>query len=66
MSFLDAYFDYHQIHLRVKDEEKTTFITEDDTFFYKRIPFGLKNARVTFQRLINKILKGLLERNMEA
>ena len=27
LSFLDAYYGYHQIKMAVKDQEKTTFIT---------------------------------------
>lgn len=56
MNFMDAYSDYHKIQLCPRDEEKTSFITEDGTFFYTRMHFGLKNAGATYQIMMNKIL----------
>ena len=49
LSFLDAYSGYNQIRMHPLDEEKTTFITEDANFYYKVMPFGLKNTSVTYQ-----------------
>ncbi|RDY06409.1 Retrovirus-related Pol polyprotein, partial [Mucuna pruriens] len=57
LSFMDAYSGYNQIQMHPSDEEKTTFITEEGVFCYKVIPFGLKNARATYQRLMDKIFK---------
>ncbi|XP_076930237.1 uncharacterized protein LOC143594944 [Bidens hawaiensis] len=42
--FLDAYKGYHQIQMNLKDEEKTAFYTNEGTFCYTKIPFGLKNV----------------------
>ena len=55
MSFLDAYRGYHQIHLYAADQEKTAFITPRGTYCYKVMPFGLKNAEATYQRLVTKM-----------
>lgn len=60
-----TYLGYHQIPVYPKDEEKTTFITDIGTFFYKVMPFDLKNVKATYQRMVTKILKGLIEINME-
>ncbi|RDX97691.1 Retrovirus-related Pol polyprotein, partial [Mucuna pruriens] len=47
------------------DEEKTTFITDEGAFCYKVMPFDLKNAGATYQRLMDKIFKGILGTDVE-
>ncbi|GJW44081.1 reverse transcriptase domain-containing protein [Tanacetum coccineum] len=64
--FLDAYKGYHQIQMTKKDEEKTTFHTDEGVFCYTKMPFGLKNARATYQRLVDTIFEGQIGRNLEA
>nr|GEU59868.1 hypothetical protein [Tanacetum cinerariifolium] len=63
--FLDAYKGYHQIPIAEKDEEKTTFFTREGVFCYKRLPFDLKNARATYQKLIDKVFDHQIGRNIE-
>ncbi|XP_024028934.1 uncharacterized protein LOC112093845 [Morus notabilis] len=48
-----------------RDEEHTTFVTDKGLYCYKVIPFGLKNAGATYQRLINKMFAGQLGKSME-
>ena len=48
-----------------QDEESTTFITNMGLFYYRMMPFGLKNARATYQRLVNKVFKPLIGHTME-
>ena len=55
LSFMDAFLGYNQISMNEQDEESTTFITNMCLFCYRVIPFGLKNAGATYQRLVNKI-----------
>jgi hypothetical protein len=56
LSFLDAYSSYNQIKLKVDDVEKTTFITPYGVFCYQVMPFGLKNAGATYQRMMQNCL----------
>ncbi|GKE68702.1 reverse transcriptase domain-containing protein [Tanacetum coccineum] len=48
-----------------EDEEKTTFITNQEIFCYSKMSFGLKNARATYQRLVDKAFQRQIGRNME-
>ncbi|GJZ17090.1 reverse transcriptase domain-containing protein [Tanacetum coccineum] len=64
--FLDAYKGYNQLQMTKKDEEKTAFHTDEGVFYYTKMPFGLKNARATYQRLVDTVFKGQMGRNLEA
>nr|GEV10753.1 reverse transcriptase domain-containing protein [Tanacetum cinerariifolium] len=63
--FLDAYKGYHQIQKAKQDEEKTVFHTSHGVNCYTKIPFGLKNARATYQRLVDKAFDRQVGRNLE-
>ena len=47
-SFMDGFSIYNQIRMSPKDREKTVFVTMWGTFYYKVMPFGLKNAEATY------------------
>jgi len=66
LSFMDAYTGYNQISMHPKDEEKSTFMGEAATYCYRVIPFGLKNAGATYQRLMDRILKSLPRQKVQA
>ena len=55
LSFVDAFSGYNQIRMDESDQEKTSFVTNQGLFCYKVMPFGLKNAESTYQRLMNKM-----------
>nr|KYP76658.1 Transposon Ty3-I Gag-Pol polyprotein [Cajanus cajan] len=65
LTFLDAYSGYNQIPMHSRDEEKTAFITDSANYCYQVMPFGLKNAGATYQRLMNKVFQHQIGRNME-
>ena len=65
LSFMDAFSGYNQIRMSPEDEEHTAFITDRGTFCYRMMPFGLKNAGATYQRLVNRIFKDQIGRNMQ-
>ncbi|GKB41468.1 reverse transcriptase domain-containing protein [Tanacetum coccineum] len=64
--FLDAYKGYHQIKMAKEDENKTTFHAPKGVYYCKKIPFGLKNVRATYQRLVDKVFESQIGRNMKA
>ena len=65
MSFLDAFQGYHQIPLALDDQEKTTFVTPVRNYHYKVMPFGLKNAGSTYQRMMTKMFEPQFGKNVE-
>nr|GEY16926.1 reverse transcriptase domain-containing protein [Tanacetum cinerariifolium] len=63
--FLDAYKGYHQIQLAEADKENTAFHTGHGVYYYTKMPFGLKNAGATYQRLMDKAFEGHIGQNIE-
>ncbi|XP_020235518.2 ATP-dependent zinc metalloprotease FTSH 4, mitochondrial [Cajanus cajan] len=47
------------------DEAHTSFITDHANYCYRVMPFGLKNAGATYQRLMDKVFHRQIGRNME-
>ena len=60
VSKFDIMKGYWQIPLTGKAKEISSFVTSKGLFLYKVMPFGLKNSAATYQRMINKIIAGLL------
>ncbi|CAJ2646924.1 unnamed protein product [Trifolium pratense] len=58
LSFMDAYSGYNQIPMAVADREKIAFMTESGNYYYNVMPFGLKNAGATYQRMMNRVFRG--------
>ncbi|KAL4153815.1 hypothetical protein QTP88_001648 [Uroleucon formosanum] len=56
---LDLAQGYHQIKMHPDHCHKTAFSTDKGHFEFLRVPFGLKGAPATFQRLMNSVLTGL-------
>uniref|UniRef100_A0A2N9FYE4 Reverse transcriptase n=1 Tax=Fagus sylvatica TaxID=28930 RepID=A0A2N9FYE4_FAGSY len=65
LTFMDAFSGYNQIVMDEGDQEKTSFITSRGLFCYKVMPFGLKNAGATYQRLMNRMFHDQIGRNVE-
>ena len=57
---------YHLIRIKERDEWKTVFRSRYGLFEYTVMPFGLVNARATFQALINNIFPDMLDLEMSA
>jgi hypothetical protein len=66
LSFLDAYSGYHQIRMKESNQLATSFITPFGMYCYITMPFGLRNAGVTYQRCKNHVFGEHIGRTVEA
>jgi len=60
LSFVDCFTGYHQIWMDEEDAEKTAFITPWWIYCYKMMPFGVKNAEVTYIKAMTTIFHGMI------
>jgi len=58
-STIDCASGFLQVPVKHEDQAKTAFSTREGHFQYKRMPFGLKGAPATFQRLMTTVLSGI-------
>ena len=65
LTFMNAFSGYNQIMMLEEDQEKIAFITSQELYCYRVMPFGLKNAGATYQRLVNRMFSKQIGRNME-
>ena len=62
---MDAFSEYNQTRMDEANQEKTSFVTSQGLFCYKVMPFGLKNAGATYQRLVNHMFHPQIGWNVE-
>ncbi|KAI9162534.1 hypothetical protein LWI28_028297 [Acer negundo] len=65
LSFTDTYSGYNRIRMHEPEEEKMSFTTDQGLYCYTVMPFRLKNAVATYQRLVNRKFARQFDRNME-
>ena len=65
LSFMDAFSGYNQISMDPDDQEKTSFVIAQGTYYYGVMPFRLKNAGATYQRLVNRMFQKQIGATME-
>lgn len=59
-TFMNVYSSYNYILMYDPNKEHTTFIMDPGLYFYKVMPFGLKNINFTYQMLVNKMFVVLI------
>ena len=59
VSKFDLLKGYWQVPLTVRAKELSAFVTSDNFLQYRVMPFGVRNAPATFQRLVNLVLAGM-------
>ena len=47
------------------DQKKVSFVKPTENYHYKVMPFGLKNAESTYQRMMTRMFKPQLGKNIE-
>ena len=63
--FPDGYSEYNHLAIHPDDQEKTTFTCSFVTYAFQRMPFGLCNVPVTFQRCMMAIFSDFIGESME-
>ncbi|KAL0400060.1 UNVERIFIED_CONTAM: hypothetical protein Sradi_2349300 [Sesamum radiatum] len=65
LSIMDVSQGYHQIMLAPEDRKRVSFVMTADMFCYVAMSFGLKTAGTPYQRLVDKIFRPQIGRNIE-
>lgn len=61
-SKIDLRSEYHQIHMKQRDEYKKAFKTHHGLWKFRLMPFELTNASATFQALMHKVFNTYLRK----
>lgn len=64
-SLLDGFSGYNEVLVAEEVRLKATFQTKWGTFSYHRMPFGSINAKTTFQRAMDVVFKGPINKCVE-
>ena len=63
--FMNGFSSYNQNKMALEDMEKTSFITPWGTYYFKVMPFGLKNAGATYQCVATTLLHDLIQKEVK-
>lgn len=64
-SSMDGLSSYNQIKMALEDMEKTMFITLQGMFCYKFMPFGIKSAEETYQRVMVTVFHDMMHKEIQ-
>ena len=64
-SFMDGFNSYNQIRMSSRDAAKTAFRTPIGNFYYTVMPFNLKNAEATYQRVMTAIFHDMMHKEIK-
>ena len=62
---MDGFSSYNHICIALDDMEITTFVTMWGTFYYKVMPFGLKNVRTTYQKAMITLFHDMMHKKIK-
>ena len=65
ISFMDGFSGYNQIKMAHRNMTRTTFTIEWEIYCYTVMPFGLKNAGATYQRMTTTLLHDMMHNEVE-
>ena len=51
--------------MALEDVGKTAFVTKEGVYCFRVMPFGLRNAGATYQRLVNRMFQEEIGKTME-
>uniref|UniRef100_A0A803QCM7 Reverse transcriptase domain-containing protein n=1 Tax=Cannabis sativa TaxID=3483 RepID=A0A803QCM7_CANSA len=65
LTYTDVYSGYNQIKIHVADQEHTSFEIDKGIYWYKVMPFRLKNDGSMYWGMVRKMFKNVLGKNMD-
>ena len=65
LSFIDGFSRYNQISMVPEDRERVSFTTLWGIYYYRVMPFGLKNIGATYQRAATTIFHDMIHKEVE-
>ena len=65
LSFRNVFSRYNQVKMHPDDMEKIAIVTNEGVYCYRVMSFRLRNARETYQRMMNMVFFEQIGRNME-
>lgn len=65
LSLMDGFSGYNQIMIAKEDQHIMAFTCPSGTYYWNMMPFGLNNARATYQRPMMLILHEIIHKTIE-